>query len=79
MLLLKCNHLGRILPWQASQRNLTFRNPDLTQCGLRTFVSEVMRVDNMRVDSLVRILNACGYKLIIRSEQKGIADREVEV
>lgn len=42
-------------------------------------VSEVMRVDNMRVDSMVRILNACGYKLIIRSEQKGVPDREVEV
>ena len=42
-------------------------------------VSEVMRVDNMRVDSMVRILHACGYKLIIRSEQKGIADREVEL
>jgi len=42
-------------------------------------ISEAMRVDNMRVDSFVRILNACGYKLIIRAEQKGIPDREVEL
>ena len=31
----------------------------------QTNVSEVLRVENARVDSLVRILNACGYDLVM--------------
>ena len=42
-------------------------------------VSEYMRSENMRVDNFVRILNACGYKVIIKAEKKDIADREVTI
>lgn len=42
-----------------------------------TNVSEFLRSENMRVDNMVRILNACGYKVVIRAEKKGISDREV--
>ena len=31
----------------------------------QTNVSGVLRVENARVDSLVRILNACGYDLVM--------------
>ena len=31
----------------------------------QTNVSEILRVENARVDSLVRILNACGYDLVM--------------
>ena len=31
----------------------------------QTNVSEVLRVENARVDSLVRILNACGYDVVM--------------
>ena len=42
-------------------------------------VSECLRSNNMRVDSMVRILNACGYEVIIRSEKKNVPDRKVEL
>ena len=42
-------------------------------------VSECLRSNNMRVDNMVRILKACGYELIIRSDRKDIADRVVEL
>ena len=42
-------------------------------------VSECLRSSNMRVDNMVRILKACGYELIIRSEKKDIPDRKVEL
>ena len=42
-------------------------------------VSEFLRSGNMRVDNMVRILNACGYDLVIRAERKDIADRKVEL
>ena len=42
-------------------------------------VSECLRSNNMRVDNMVRILKACGYDLIIRSERKDVPDRKVEV
>lgn len=42
-------------------------------------VSECLRSNNMRVDNMVRILNACGYELIIRSEKKNVPDRKVEL
>ncbi len=41
-------------------------------------VSECLRSENMRVDNMVRILKACGYELIIRSERKDIPDRKVD-
>ena len=44
-----------------------------------TNVSECLRSNNMRVDNMVRILNACGYELIIRSDRKDVPDRKVEV
>lgn len=44
-----------------------------------TNVSECLRSNNMRVDNMVRILNACGYEVIIRSEKKDIPDRKVEL
>lgn len=31
----------------------------------QTNVSEILRSDNARVDNLVRILNACGYDLVM--------------
>ena len=40
-------------------------------------VSEFMRSENMRVDNMIRILNACGYHVIIKSERKDIPDREI--
>lgn len=42
-------------------------------------VSECLRSNNMRVDNMARILKACGYELIIRSEKKDIPDRKVEL
>ena len=42
-------------------------------------VSECLRSNNMRVDNMVRILKACGYELIIRSDRKDIPDRVVEL
>ena len=42
-------------------------------------VSECLRSNNMRVDNMVRILNACGYELIIRSDRKDVPDRKVEL
>lgn len=44
-----------------------------------TNVSEMLRVQNMRVDNMVRILNACGYKLVIQSEEKGGKEIEVKI
>lgn len=44
-----------------------------------TNVSEMLRVDNMRVDNMVRILNACGYRLVIQSDEKGVKDIEVTI
>ena len=44
-----------------------------------TNVSECLRSNNMRVDNMVRILNACGYEVIIRSEKKDIPDRKVNI
>jgi len=41
-------------------------------------VSECLRSENMRVDNMVRILKACGYEVIIRSERKDIPDRKVD-
>lgn len=40
-------------------------------------VSEYMRSENMRVDNFVKILNACGYKVVIKADKKGVPDREV--
>ena len=40
-------------------------------------VSECMRSENMRIDNMVRILNACGYHVIIKSDRKDIPDREI--
>ena len=42
-------------------------------------VSECLRSNNMRVDNMVRILNACGYEIIIRSDRKDVPDRKVEL
>ena len=42
-------------------------------------VSECLRSNNMRVDNMIRILKACGYEVIIRSEKKDIPDRKVEL
>ena len=42
-------------------------------------VSECLRSNNMRVDNMVRILKACGYEVIIRSEKKEIPDRKVSL
>ncbi len=42
-------------------------------------VSECLRSNSMRVDNMVRILKACGYEVIIRSEKKEIPDRKVEL
>lgn len=44
-----------------------------------TNVSEFLRSENMRVDNMVRILNACGYKVIIKPERKDLAERELVV
>lgn len=42
-------------------------------------VSEMLRSKNMRVDNMVKILNACGYKLVIQSEEKGSKEIEVKL
>lgn len=42
-------------------------------------VSECLRSNNMRVDNMIRILNACGYEVIIRSDRKDVPDRKVEL
>lgn len=42
-------------------------------------VSEFMRSENMRVDNMLRILNACGYRVVIKSERKDIPDRELTI
>ena len=40
-------------------------------------ISEFMRSENMRVDNMLRILTACGYRVVIKSERKDIPDREL--
>lgn len=42
-------------------------------------VSEIIRAGNMRVDSMLRILEVCGCEVIIRSNKKGVPDRKVEL
>ena len=44
----------------------------------QTNVSEVLRVENARVDSLVRILNACGYDLIMVDREDPEKRYEIE-
>lgn len=42
-------------------------------------ISEFMRCENMRVDSMLRILKACGYRVVIKSERMDIPDRELTI
>ena len=44
----------------------------------QTNVSEVLRVENARVDSLVRILNACGYDLVMVDREDRSKMYEIE-
>lgn len=49
-----------------SERRMTQQEvADKAGYARQTNVSEVLRSDNARIDNLLRILNACGYDLVM--------------